>query len=229
MSNPVLELKSVGRRFQQGSKTLEILRGASEAIQPGEIVSLVAPSGAGKSTLLQVAGLLERPDDGDIIIDGQSCGAMDDQARTEVRRNKLGFVYQYHHLLPEFSAVENIVLPQMIAGTFRREALSRGEEILDSLGLGERVHHRPAEMSGGEQQRVAIGRAIANVPKVLLADEPTGNLDPETADRVFNHLVDIARSQGIGVLLATHNHQLAGRTDRSITLTDGRLEPLLFS
>lgn len=229
MSDAVLELKGVGRRFMQGGKTLNILAFASETIRAGEIVSLVAPSGAGKSTLLQVAGLLERPDDGDVIVDGRSCGEMDDQGRTAVRREKLGFVYQYHHLLPEFSAVENIALPQMIAGASRRDALARGTELLSSLGLGERINHRPAEMSGGEQQRVAIGRAIANLPKVLLADEPTGNLDPETADRVFNHLVDIARSQGIGVLLATHNHELAQRTDRSITITEGRLEPLLFS
>ena len=229
MNRPVLELKSVGRSFRQGHKTLNILKDASETINAGEIVSLVAPSGAGKSTLLQVAGLLERPDEGDIVVDGQSCGGMDDQGRTEIRRRRLGFVYQYHHLLPEFSAVENVVLPQMIAGTSRTVALARGREILTSLGLGERVGHRPAEMSGGEQQRVAIGRAIANVPRVLLADEPTGNLDPETADRVFQHLVEIARNQGIGVLLATHNHELARRTDRSITITEGRLEPLLFS
>ncbi|WP_416897202.1 MAG: ABC transporter ATP-binding protein [Minwuia sp.] len=223
MSEPALVLDGVRRTFRQGERELNVLKGASLAVLPGEIVALVGPSGAGKSTLLQIAGLLEQPDAGEVRIAGQNCGKMDDTARTAVRREKLGFVYQYHHLLPEFSAEENIVLPQMIAGKSRKDARTRAGELLATLGLAERGDHRPARLSGGEQQRVAIARGVANLPAVLLADEPTGNLDPGTADRVFGYLVDLVRAEGIGVLIATHNLELAGRMDRMVTLQDGML------
>lgn len=223
MSDAALVLDAVRRTFHQGERALEVLKGADLAVQPGEIVALVGPSGAGKSTLLQIAGLLEQPDGGDVLIAGQSCGSMNDDDRTAVRREKLGFVYQYHHLLPEFSAAENIILPQMIAGKSRKRAAERADELLQTMGLSDRGDHRPARLSGGEQQRVAIARGVANLPAVLLADEPTGNLDPGTADRVFAYLVDLVRSEGIGVLVATHNLELAGRMDRTVTLADGKL------
>ncbi|MCP5372867.1 MAG: ABC transporter ATP-binding protein [Hyphomicrobiales bacterium] len=219
----VLELRGVKRAFAQGRGRLEILRGVDLAIGRGEIVALVGPSGAGKSTLLHIAGLLERPDDGDILIGGQSCVAMRDDARTRVRRHKVGFVYQYHHLLPEFSALENIAVPQIIAGRGRGESTQRAQELLDFLGLRERASHRPARLSGGEQQRVAIGRALANAPDLLLADEPTGNLDPETADEVFALLLNLARGAGLAALIATHNPDLAGRMDRIVRIQGGHL------
>ncbi|WP_417514929.1 ABC transporter ATP-binding protein [Minwuia sp.] len=225
MSEVALELVDVHRTFRQGERELKVLRGAELVVPAGEIVALVGPSGAGKSTLLQIAGLLEQPDAGDVRIAGESCGAMNDDARTAVRRDRLGFVYQYHHLLPEFSAEENIVLPQMISGKSRRDARVRAGELLKTMGLSERGDHRPARLSGGEQQRVAIARGVANLPAVLLADEPTGNLDPQTADHVFNYLVDLVRAEGIGVLVATHNLALAARMDRTVELKDGLLVP----
>lgn len=223
MSDAALVLDSVQRTFHQGEKSLEVLKGASLNVAPGEIVALVGPSGAGKSTLLQIAGLLEQPDGGDVRIAGLSCGTMNDGERTTVRREKLGFVYQYHHLLPEFSAAENIILPQMIAGKSRKQAAERADELLATMGLAERGDHRPARLSGGEQQRVAIARGVANLPAVLLADEPTGNLDPSTAERVFDYLVSLVRAEGIGVLVATHNLDLAARMDRTVELKDGML------
>lgn len=223
MSDAALVLDGVRRTFHQGEKSLEVLKGADLAVQPGEIVALVGPSGAGKSTLLQIAGLLEQPDDGDVLIAGKSCGSMKDDERTAVRRGKLGFVYQYHHLLPEFSAAENIILPQMIAGKTRKLSAARADELLETMGLADRADHRPARLSGGEQQRVAIARGVANLPAVLLADEPTGNLDPGTADRVFAYLVDLVRAEGIGVLVATHNLDLAARMDRKVEMKDGIL------
>lgn len=223
MSDAALQLEGVRRTFHQGERALEVLKGADLSVQPGEIVALVGPSGAGKSTLLQIAGLLEQPDGGDVLIAGQNCGRMNDNERTAVRRRKLGFVYQYHHLLPEFSAAENIVLPQMIAGKSRKEAGRRAGELLDTMGLKDRADHRPARLSGGEQQRVAIARGVANLPAVLLADEPTGNLDPGTADKVFAYLVDLVRAEGIGVLVATHNLELADRMDRRVEMMDGVL------
>jgi lipoprotein-releasing system ATP-binding protein len=223
MSEAALVLDAVSRTFRQGEKSIEVLKGASLAVQPGEIVAMVGPSGAGKSTLLQIAGLLEQPDSGDVRIAGESCGTMNDSERTAVRRRSLGFVYQYHHLLPEFSAEENIILPQMIAGKTRKQAAVRAIELLETMGLADRADHRPARLSGGEQQRVAIARGVANLPAVLLADEPTGNLDPGTADRVFNYLVELVRAEGIGVLVATHNLDLAARMDRKVELRDGGL------
>lgn len=223
MSDAALQLDGVRRTFHQGERALEVLKGADLSVQPGEIVALVGPSGAGKSTLLQIAGLLEQPDGGDVLIAGQRCGSMNDNDRTAVRRKKLGFVYQYHHLLPEFSAAENIILPQMIAGKSRKEAAGRAEELLETMGLADRADHRPARLSGGEQQRVAIARGVANLPAVLLADEPTGNLDPGTADRVFAYLVDLVRAEGIGVLVATHNLDLAARMDRKVEMKGGVL------
>lgn len=221
----VLALKGVVRTFRQGLVRLHVLRGAELSVRAGEIVALVGPSGAGKSTLLHIAGLLEKADAGEVVIAGQSCGDLDDDALTGIRRDKLGFVYQYHHLLPEFSARENIVIPQVIAGRPKAEARIRADEILSWMGLSERADHRPARLSGGEQQRVAIARAIANTPRLLLADEPTGNLDPETAAEVFEILLRLARGAGLAALIATHNMDLAARMDRIIRLDDGRLLP----
>jgi lipoprotein-releasing system ATP-binding protein len=218
---PTLELRQVTRTFQQGGGKLPVLRGVSLAIQPGEIVALVGPSGAGKSTLLHTAGLLERPDGGAILMSGKDCSRMNDAERTEARRGAIGFVYQFHQLLPEFSAVENIVLPQMIAGVSRRQARERAMELLGLVGLQPRAEHRPARLSGGEQQRVAILRALANKPKLLLGDEPTGNLDHRTADDVTAVLLDLARRTGLAALIATHNLDLAKRMDRILTLEDG--------
>ena len=216
-----LRLAAVERRYTQGDNALEILRGADLALHAGEAVALIAPSGAGKSTLLHVAGLLERPDAGDVIVGGASTREMSDDGRTRLRRTTIGFVYQFHHLLPEFSARENIMLPQMIRGLERGEAGRRADELLAYLGLGERGRHRPGQLSGGEQQRVAIARAVANAPKVLLADEPTGNLDPKTAGHVFDTLMGLVRASGLAALVATHNLDLAARMDRRITLRDG--------
>ena len=224
MSEPVLALEGVVRTYRQGRVDLEVLRGIDMVVREGEIVALVGPSGAGKSTLLHIAGLLEFPDAGDIAVCGETCTTLGDDARTRMRRHNIGFVYQYHHLLPEFSALENIVMPQIIAGTSRTAARQRGREFLDWLGLGERASHRPGKLSGGEQQRVAIARALANAPKLLLADEPTGNLDPGTAGEVFSMLLELARGAGLAALIATHNADLASRMDRTVRLTDGMLE-----
>jgi lipoprotein-releasing system ATP-binding protein len=223
MSEPALALEGVTRGFRQGRGELRVLAGADMVLQGGEIVALVAPSGAGKSTLLHIAGLLEKPDAGEVKINGEACGKLSDDRRTAIRRRTLGFVYQYHHLLPEFSALENVVLPQMIAGTSRRRATEVGRDLLARMGLAERATHRPGQLSGGEQQRVAIARALANGPKLLLADEPTGNLDPHTADGVFDELIRLARGAGLAALIATHNVELAKRMDRVLRLLDGRL------
>ncbi len=220
---PALELRNVVRTYRQVEEQLPVLRGASLVLAPGEIVALVGPSGAGKSTLLHTAGLLERPDQGEVILGGRDCGRMTDLERTVMRRTELGFVYQFHHLLPEFSALENVVLPQMIAGQPRREARSRAMQLLAMVGLTPRADHRPARLSGGEQQRVAIVRALANAPRVLLGDEPTGNLDHHTADEVMTVLMAIVRQTGLAALIATHNLELAGRMDRVVSLEDGVL------
>lgn len=227
MAQPtVIELKDVERHYAQGDRKLVILSGANFSLKRGEMVALVAPSGTGKSTLLHTAGLLERPDAGDVIVSGRSCGKLGDDARTAIRRNEIGFVYQFHHLLPEFSALENIVVPQMVKGLGRAEAGSRAAQLLDYMQIGHRANHRPAELSGGEQQRVAIARAVANAPQVLLADEPTGNLDPKTAHYVFDALEALVRQSGLSALIATHNFELAARMDRRVTLADGRIVPL---
>jgi lipoprotein-releasing system ATP-binding protein len=220
-SQPALFLSRVERRYRQGDASLDILRGADVALWPGEIVALVAPSGTGKSTLLHVAGLLEKPDGGEVYVAGQPTAELDDAGRTRFRREEIGFVYQFHHLLPEFSAIENVVMPQMIRGLARKEAEGRSRELLGFLGLGPRMEHRPAELSGGEQQRVALARAVANAPRILLADEPTGNLDPQTAGHVFSVLVALVRASGLAALIATHNLDLAARMDRRITIRDG--------
>ena len=224
----LLRLDGVQRSFRQGSNHLNVLTGISLAVEAREMVALVGPSGAGKSTLLHIAGLLERSDGGDVVVGGRSCSALSDGARTALRRTEIGFVYQFHHLLPEFSALENVILPQMIAGTSRRNAAVRAGELLDLVGLKERVSHRPAQLSGGEQQRVAIARALANRPKLLLADEPTGNLDHHTAEEVFQILLDLIRgSDGqTGALVATHNLELAHRMDRILELRDGLVAPM---
>jgi len=219
--SPALTLSGVVRRYRQGETTLDILRGADLLLWPGQSVALVAPSGAGKSTLLHVAGLLEKPDAGEVYVGASPTAAMGDPARTALRRTAIGFVYQFHHLLPEFTALENVILPQMIGGLSRREAGERARELLSFLGLGKRFQHRPAELSGGEQQRVAIARAVANAPGMLLADEPTGNLDPHTADHVFNTLTTLIKATGLAALIATHNMQLASRMDRRVTLQEG--------
>jgi lipoprotein-releasing system ATP-binding protein len=223
VTGPVIELKSVERHYVQGTRKLTILSGADFALRRGEMVALVAPSGAGKSTLLHTAGLLERPDAGDVILDGRACGRLSDDERTAIRRNDVGFVYQFHHLLPEFSALENIMMPQLIKGLSRAEAAIRAEQLLDYMQIGKRAHHRPSELSGGEQQRVAIARAVANAPLVLLADEPTGNLDPVTASYVFEALSALVKQSGLAALIATHNHELAGRMDRRVTLSEGKI------
>jgi lipoprotein-releasing system ATP-binding protein len=220
---PALELRGVRRVFRQGGVDLAVLNGVDLALDPGEIVALVGPSGAGKSTLLHVAGLLERPDGGVVVIGGEECGSLPDERRTELRRRALGFVYQYHHLLPEFTALENVMLPQMIAGVARSAAREKAAELLGRVGLEERLSHRPARLSGGEQQRVAIVRALANDPQILLADEPTGNLDHTTADGVIATLLDVVRGSGLAALIATHNLDLARRLDRIVALEDGRL------
>ena len=226
MTDPIIELKSVERHYVQGQRKLTILNGADFSLVPGEMVALVAPSGAGKSTLLHMAGLLERPDAGDVILGGRACGRLSDDERTAIRRNDIGFVYQFHHLLPEFSALENIMMPQIIKGLTQAEAKTRSEQLLDYMQIGKRAHHRPSELSGGEQQRVAIARAVANAPLILLADEPTGNLDPVTASYVFEALAALVKQSGLAALIATHNHELAGRMDRRVTLSDGKVVPL---
>lgn len=222
----VIELKAVERHYVQGPRKLTILNGVNFSLHRGEMVALVAPSGVGKSTLLHTAGLLERPDAGDVVLSGKSCGRLSDDDRTAIRRNDIGFVYQFHHLLPEFSAVENIMMPQLIKGLPANEARERANLLLDYMQIAKRGTHRPSELSGGEQQRVAIARAVANAPLVLFADEPTGNLDPTTASYVFDALAALVRQSGLAALIATHNHELAGRMDRRITLSEGRVVPL---
>jgi len=219
----VLRLDGVVRQFGRGHTQLQVLKGADLTISTGEIVALVGPSGSGKSTLLQIAGLLEHADGGEVYISGEAASKLGDDRRTELRRKHLGFVYQYHHLLPEFSALENIAIPQIIAGLSKPEAKERAHQLLETLGLEARAKHRPAELSGGEQQRVAIGRALANAPNLLLADEPTGNLDPETANDVFNMLLSLTRQVGLTALIATHNPELAARMDRVVRVEDGHL------
>lgn len=219
----VLQLKGVERFYEDAAGKLVILKGADFAIGQGEMVALVAPSGAGKSTLLHTAGLLERPNGGEVVLNGQECGQMSDDDRTAVRRNEIGFVYQFHHLLPEFSALENIMMPQLVRGLSNKEASERAAQLLDYMKIGHRGTHRPSELSGGEQQRVAIARAVANAPRLLLADEPTGNLDPATAGYVFDALEALVRQSGLSALIATHNHELASRMDRRVTLAEGKV------
>jgi lipoprotein-releasing system ATP-binding protein len=221
--SPVLRLERLERAYTQGNRRIDVLKGASASFSPGEAVALLGPSGAGKSTLLHIAGLLERADSGQVLINGIDCAQLSDNEQTGMRRMEVGFVYQFHHLLPEFSALENVVLPQLILGVSRDKAESRAKDLLGSLGLEERWDHRPAQLSGGEQQRVAIARAVANGPKVLLADEPTGNLDPPTAERVFEQLLKLVRQSGVAAVIATHNLDLAARMDRTLRLMDGRL------
>ncbi|QEL21524.1 ABC transporter ATP-binding protein [Bosea sp. F3-2] len=218
---PALFLSQVERFYPQSDAPLEVLRRADFALWPGEVVALVAPSGTGKSTLLHVAGLLEKPDAGEVFVGGLATTKLDDTGRTRLRRTEIGFVYQFHHLLPEFTALENVVLPQRIRGLPRDVSEERASELLTFLGLGERLDHLPSELSGGEQQRVAIGRAVANGPRLLLADEPTGNLDPHTSQHVFGTLMALARASGLAALIATHNLQLARQMDRRVTIREG--------
>ncbi len=222
-TKPVLSLKNVSKSFKQGSQKLEILKGVNLDIYQGEVVSLTGPSGSGKSTLLQIAGLLEKPLKGDVFLSGQKCSKFNDGLRTMMRRDCIGFVYQYHNLLADFDALENVVLPQLIKGEKLRDAQDKARWLLSKLGLEKRLKHRPAELSGGEQQRVAIARALANTPKILLADEPTGNLDPKTADKVFLELLSIVKETKLCALIATHNLDLADKMDRKITLKEGNV------
>ena len=226
MSEPVLQIDGITKSYNAGkSNAVIVLQGVSLTVQPGEVVALVAPSGAGKSTLLHIAGLLDTPDDGQVWIDGVNLTRLNDKARTAARRGQIGFIYQFHHLLPEFSALENIVLPQLANGQSSSTALTRAQALLDQVGLAPRANHRPAELSGGEQQRVAFCRALANAPKLLLADEPTGNLDPGTSDRVFGTLMELVRGTGLSAVIATHNLDLAARMDRILRLDAGRVVP----
>jgi lipoprotein-releasing system ATP-binding protein len=218
---PILFLHGIDRHYRQGNVTLHILKAAELAVWPGQSVALVAPSGAGKSTLLHVAGLLEAPDAGDVYVDQIATSGLSDAERTRIRRIEIGFVYQFHHLLMEFSAIENVIMPQMVRGLSRQEASKRATDLLAYLGLKERLAHRPAELSGGEQQRVAIARAVANAPRILLADEPTGNLDPKTSDHVFSALTELVEASGLAVVVATHNMDIAARMHRRVTIRDG--------
>ncbi|MGP8122386.1 MAG: ABC transporter ATP-binding protein [Xanthobacteraceae bacterium] len=220
---PVVYLHDIRRQYQQGAMTLTILDGARLALWAGQSVALVAPSGSGKSTLLHIAGLLETPDEGEVYIAGTPTSGLSDIDRTQIRRTEIGFVYQSHRLLPEFTALENVMLPQMIRGLKKSETVQRSKEILAYLGLAERITHRPSELSGGEQQRVAIARAVANAPRVLLADEPTGNLDPHTADHVFHALMQLVRATQVAMLIATHNMELAARMDRRVSIENGHV------
>src|SRR5437764_3676549 len=223
---PVIYLHEIKRQYMQGDAPLVILDGAKLALWAGQSVALVAPSGSGKSTLLHIAGLLESPDDGEVYVGGAPTSQLSDMERTQIRRTEIGFVYQQHRLLPEFTALENVMMPQMIRGLKRAETIKRSTEILSYLGLSDRVTHRPAELSGGEQQRVAIARAVANAPRALLADEPTGNLDPNTADHVFQALMQLVKATRVAMLIATHNLDLAGRMDRRVSLVDGKVVEL---
>jgi lipoprotein-releasing system ATP-binding protein len=224
MSEPVLSLRGVARTYRTGEGALEVLRGVDLDVFSGEVVGLIGPSGSGKSSLLHAAGLLEHPTEGRVLVEGQDCTKLGDAARTRVRLGLIGFVYQFHHLLAEFSALDNVALPQMIAGQSKLAARRRASALLTHLGLGERLNHQPGQLSGGEQQRVAIARALANEPRVVLADEPTGNLDPHTSGAVFQALFDLARVTGVAVLIATHNMELARYMDRVFALKDGHLE-----
>ena len=224
MSEPVLQTRGLKRSFTQGDVTIEVLRGIDLDIQPGEIVALLGPSGSGKSTLLQAVGLLEGGFEGSIKIGGREASDLDNDARTELRRDALGFVYQFHHLLPDFDARENVVLPQLVRGADMDTARNRAQELLGALGLGSRLDHRPAKLSGGEQQRVAVARALANRPPLILADEPTGNLDEATADVVFAEFLNLVRGEGSAALVATHNERIAAKMDRVVRLHEGHLE-----
>jgi lipoprotein-releasing system ATP-binding protein len=226
MSNPALALQDIFRSFHQAGDDLHVLRGATVEIAPGETVALVGPSGAGKSTLLHIAGLLERPERGEVYVGGQACSSLNDDRRTALRRTEVGFVYQFHHLLPEFSALENVVVPQMVAGRSKPDALDHARELLNLVGLSERERHRPGKLSGGEQQRVAIARALANSPRILIADEPTGNLDQETAERVFEILIRLTQEKSVSAIVATHNPDLAAKMDRTLNLNNGVLKRL---
>jgi len=219
----LMKLDGLELTYEQGLRRIEVLKGTRAEFFTGESVALVGPSGAGKSSLLHIIGLLDRPHSGQVMFEGRNCVELNDQERTLLRRSSIGFVYQFHQLLPEFSALENVVIPQLIRGLSKKEASQRAQELLTSLGLGDRGIHRPAELSGGEQQRVAIARAVANHPKILLADEPTGNLDPETADRVFEKLLGLVRTTGLCAIMATHNMELAQRMDRILRLENGQL------
>jgi len=220
---PILELKKVVKTFEQGAQKLEVLQGIDLDIQAGEVVALLGPSGSGKSTMLQIAGLLEQPSRGEIYLNGQKCSKLNDTMRTLLRRDYLGFVYQYHNLLGDFDAVENVIIPQLIAGKKKKDAVERAKWLLTRLGLEKRLKHRPSALSGGEQQRVAIARALANAPKLLLADEPTGNLDPKTSDIVFSELMTIVKETGLSALVATHNFELADKMDRKVMLMNGKI------
>jgi lipoprotein-releasing system ATP-binding protein len=224
MSEPVLVTRKLKRSFTQGEVTIEVLRGVDLAVEPGEIVALLGPSGSGKSTLLQAVGLLEGGFQGSIRLQGEEAAALDDEGRTRLRRDFLGFVYQFHHLLPEFNAVENVVLPQLVRGADRQPARERARQLLSALGLSERLDHRPSKLSGGEQQRVAVARALANKPPLILADEPTGNLDEHTADAVLGEFLTLVRDEGSAALVATHNERLAAKMDRVVRLHEGRLD-----
>ena len=221
--NDILRLEGITRRYKEGEGQLEVFSGLNLSLKAGEVVALVGPSGAGKSSLLHIAGLLEAPTGGEIFIEGVATSRLDDGAKTRIRRDTIGFVYQAHHLLPEFDALENVVLPQMIAGVSKSEAAKEAERLLTIMGLGKRLTHRPAQLSGGEQQRVAIARALANRARILLADEPTGNLDPRTSGGVFDALIGITRAEGLAALIATHNFELASRMDRALLLHQGKL------
>ncbi|WP_409560584.1 ABC transporter ATP-binding protein [Hyphomicrobium sp. B1] len=226
---PILQLEGVTRSFRQGEKEVVVLRGVDAVLWPGQAVALVGPSGAGKSTLLHITGLLESPSSGRVVINGRDCATMTEAERTRLRRKEIGFVYQFHQLLPEFSALENVVIPQLILGKSRKAAEAHAHELLAGVGLAQRAEHRPAELSGGEQQRTAICRGLANSPRLLLADEPTGNLDPHTSDHVFVQLVDVIRRQGVAALIATHNMELAARMDRVLQVQEGQLIEISLS
>lgn len=219
----VLELRDIVREYKSEGGVLRVLEGANLVLNPGELVGLVGPSGSGKSTLLHTAGLLEKPEGGQVFLEGEDCMALNDAGRTRLRREKLGFVYQFHHLLPEFSARDNVAMPLMVGGARRKKAREKAETLLAEMGLAKRLKHQPGQMSGGEQQRVAIARALVNDPRLLIADEPTGNLDPATTERVFESLIRMARSEGAAVLVATHNMALTQHMDRVLTLHDGKL------
>lgn len=223
MSTPVLELRAIERTYKTSAGELHVLRGTDLTIGAGELVGLVGPSGSGKSTLLHTAGLLEQPEAGEVFLDGTNCLKLNEDGRTAIRRLKIGFVYQFHHLLPEFNAIDNVAMPLMIAGVGKKNARERAAKLLDEMGLAERMDHQPAQLSGGEQQRVAIARALANDPRLVIADEPTGNLDPGTTERVFATLIKMVREEGAGVLVATHNLALTQHMDRVLTLRDGKL------